>query len=667
MADLSFVVDWDITPAEQKQNKLQREFEESQAKLQHLANEHKKTLDLIEQEKAKQAEITNEIKEQSLVARELEKTQEKLIQKFGSDYIGVEQIQKEIDTVNANAEKLTQAREQSYATQQKLESSAARETLELQKQENKTRTAAENIAIEANRQREVAEQAEKTNENIQESADSASAAAGVTEKMGDAAKHATLSFEKFTKRIIGLAKRVFIFSLITKALRALRKAISEKISSDSGLAKYLSEIKGNLAVMGQTAYEAAKPIIEWFLQKLAYLTQLLSVILARVLKKDVNQMKEFAKQSNKAAKAAEKTTASWDTLQQIKSSESETESGTNAEFGQFDMAKWTDEQLTKIEALAAGALIALGIILCCAGVSIPLGLALIAAGAALLVREVIPNWNTLSDETKRQIAKITAIASAAMLALGIILLVATGFNPLAIGLIVMGAIGLATSAVIMLNTLPDEVKSGLGKVMAIVGAAMLAIGVILCVTGNVPLGVALIALGAASLVSAVVANKDKIIEWVQHTADTIKGIFDWLFDKIWDKFGDKITNAQHAIADFLNRIINAVNNLLARILNTGWASALFNAIGVDTSNWRIPPVSYLAQGAAIPGGKPFMAVMGDQPRGQTNLEAPEPLIRQIVREESASNINIKFSGSLAQLARILKPEIERETTRATMY
>jgi len=73
----------------------------------------------------------------------------------------------------------------------------------------------------------------------------------------------------------------------------------------------------------------------------------------------------------------------------------------------------------------------------------------------------------------------------------------------------------------------------------------------------------------------------------------------------------------------------------------------------------------LATGAVIPPNRKFVAVLGDQTNGR-NLEAPEDLIRQIVREESGGGgaTVIRFSGSLAQLARVLKPEIDKETTRA---
>lgn len=51
---------------------------------------------------------------------------------------------------------------------------------------------------------------------------------------------------------------------------------------------------------------------------------------------------------------------------------------------------------------------------------------------------------------------------------------------------------------------------------------------------------------------------------------------------------------------------------------------------VQSASYNVP---YLASGAVIPPNAPFAAVLGDQRNGN-NLEAPEDLIRKIVREES---------------------------------
>lgn len=79
-------------------------------------------------------------------------------------------------------------------------------------------------------------------------------------------------------------------------------------------------------------------------------------------------------------------------------------------------------------------------------------------------------------------------------------------------------------------------------------------------------------------------------------------------------------------------------------------------------------VPRLATGAVIPPNGEFLAVLGDQKHGR-NLEAPEDLIRQIVREETAGTdggdvaVTVNFTGSLSGLARQLSPHIEVERVR----
>lgn len=116
--------------------------------------------------------------------------------------------------------------------------------------------------------------------------------------------------------------------------------------------------------------------------------------------------------------------------------------------------------------------------------------------------------------------------------------------------------------------------------------------------------------------------------------------------------------------------LSAVNAANAKTASVGSAS-----LGGGLS-WANPPVasaaSYsiprLATGAVIPPNSEFLAVLGDQRTGR-NFEAPESLLRQVVREESGGaggdpvNVNIRFEGSLAQLARVLRPYIQAEGVR----
>ena len=85
----------------------------------------------------------------------------------------------------------------------------------------------------------------------------------------------------------------------------------------------------------------------------------------------------------------------------------------------------------------------------------------------------------------------------------------------------------------------------------------------------------------------------------------------------------------------INAIIDLLNNLSFDIPD--WVPEFGGkTFGFDIPKITPPKIPYLATGAVIPPNAPFMAMLGDQTHGR-NLEAPEDLIRKIVREESGSS------------------------------
>lgn len=91
-----------------------------------------------------------------------------------------------------------------------------------------------------------------------------------------------------------------------------------------------------------------------------------------------------------------------------------------------------------------------------------------------------------------------------------------------------------------------------------------------------------------------------------------------------------------ALFNGLNQaIINAINGLvdgLNHIKVPDWVPGI-GGKGINLSHANYTRIPYLAQGAVIPAGNPFLAVLGDQTKGN-NLEMPEKLLRKIVSEES---------------------------------
>ena len=177
------------------------------------------------------------------------------------------------------------------------------------------------------------------------------------------------------------------------------------------------------------------------------------------------------------------------------------------------------ESVMSIVAIVSGALIGVGAILALTGVATGLGIAMIAAGAVGLAATVGLNWNSMPDSIRKVTTKILLIAGAASIAIGMILAFTGVATPLGVGLILAGAAALGTAVALNWDTLTNKLKGVTTKILAIAGAAALAIGIILCFTGvGIPLGVGLILSGAAALGTAVAINWETIKE-------KIKGVF----------------------------------------------------------------------------------------------------------------------------------------------
>lgn len=175
-----------------------------------------------------------------------------------------------------------------------------------------------------------------------------------------------------------------------------------------------------------------------------------------------------------------------------------------------DWAMKIHNSLHAIEMAAGGLELGLGLLLTITGANIPLGLALIALGAYHIISAAKENWGYLEGEIGFTLAKIMGIAGGALLAVGLILTFATpGFSALGLGLVAAGAAMLATSAAINWKLMPDSLAKVISDLLEILGWSLLVVGAVLAFTGaNVPLGIGLIAAGAASLGAAIGLNWD---------------------------------------------------------------------------------------------------------------------------------------------------------------
>lgn len=175
---------------------------------------------------------------------------------------------------------------------------------------------------------------------------------------------------------------------------------------------------------------------------------------------------------------------------------------------------------------------------------------------------------------------------------------------------------------------------------------------------------------------------ESVTTFVSNKVEAIK-------NAITNKFNaarDAVKSAFEGIVDFIKRPINQaisiVNNAVGMINNAiGGIESAFSfgpwtvptpfgskTIGFHATFPRVGTIPYLASGAVIPPRSEFLAVLGDQKKGN-NLEAPESLLRQIVREESGkgqgngNTYNVTVNASGRKLLDIIIDEAELRRRR----
>lgn len=189
---------------------------------------------------------------------------------------------------------------------------------------------------------------------------------------------------------------------------------------------------------------------------------------------------------------------------------------TSAALNWDSLSKPLRKAIGTLESIVGGGLLTFGAILALTGVNIPLGIGMIAAGAVSLASAVMLNWGSVTGDLRRAITTITALVSGALLGVGAILALTGVATPLGVSMMAAGAIGLVTSASINWGWVTNKIRAVLKEIGAAVGVALLAVGAILALTGvALPLGIALIAAGAASLIASAVLNWGSILRSVK--------------------------------------------------------------------------------------------------------------------------------------------------------
>lgn len=163
-------------------------------------------------------------------------------------------------------------------------------------------------------------------------------------------------------------------------------------------------------------------------------------------------------------------------------------------------------------------------------------------------------------------------------------------------------------------------------------------------------------------IKSVVDSVEGLVTTVAGFAGKGKDLVLNTFQQIKAKIISILVSIANAMKKPINAIIGAINGMISGVCSgiNAMIRAL-NKLSFDVPDWvpliggkkfglnirevTAPRIPLLATGAVIPPNAPFAAVLGDQRHGN-NIETPEALLRQVVREESGGSAVYQFVAQL---------------------
>lgn len=272
------------------------------------------------------------------------------------------------------------------------------------------------------------------------------------------------------------------------------------------------------------------------------------------------------------------------------------------------------------------------------------GLGLIIAGIALFEFTEVADDNgaTLQEKIITVLGNTAKSVGLLISVLGILLLFIPGMQAKGLGMIVAG-IALFAAGELAMNweLLSTDLIQALANVAGAIGPWIAILGlVLLFVPGMQAVAIGMIVAGIALFAFSIIApNWNFILDKIKEIWNSIKNFWNTHIAKFftaewWANLGkDMLNGLIGGVESGINFVLRGVGSLVNGVIS------LINKIpGVNIGyvDWGHVQIPRLAQGAVIPPNREFMAVLGDQRNGR-NLEAPEDLIRKIVREESGGS------------------------------
>ena len=481
----------------------------------------------------------------------------------------------------------------------------------LQTEFDRTDAAAQRYASRlADAERELTRQKEEAGYLTRQIEEAETAAGGMGDMMGRAEK----KMDGLLARIKKLASRVFVFTVITSALRSMRSWLEKSIKTSDAAQQSIAQLKGALLTLAQPLVEVIIPAFTLLVNILARIVAAVASLVSILFGKTLNQSRDGAKalwqEANAiegvgaAAEEAAGSLAGFDEINTINTEDTSGGGGSAASDIEPDFS-WMDDmgditdRLQKIADLVG--LIGAGLALWKISGMLPGMLGTIAeklAGLLLTVGGLLLLWHGLTDAWENGVNwenLIEMIGGLAAAAGGLYLL----FGPIAAGImLVVGGLAL------LVTGFHDAMENGWtlqNTLLSIAGILSAGLGIAIITGSWIPLLLA----GIASVLLALTVatgHGEELIEGVRMVLEGFSDFFSGIFTgdiekaiggivKIFDGLGITVgavfDGVKDSLLSFLDWLDEKTNGRFHGVIETAKAfvTAFFDGTKGIAGSW----------------------------------------------------------------------------------
>ena len=339
------------------------------------------------------------------------------------------------------------------------------------------------------------------------------------EKTASAAEEASKRMQKFTTRVKGLVRQLFVFSLISSALRSLRSYLGDAIKSNDEASAAVARLRGALLTLAQPLLQVVIPAFTTLVNVLTRIANAAANVMAALFGMTASASAKAAealydeqnalKGVGGAAKSAGRSLASFDEINQLSGGSSGGSSGSSIapDFSGIDdqVSPLLESILTDVLAIGAGLLAWRIARSFTSELSTLGGVAMIVAGALMLGFNAVDAWNNGVD-WENLIGMVAGLA------------LVVGGLAIALGPVAAGIAAVVGGLALLVIGMRDAMKSGMNwsnTLLMIAGILATGLGLSLLTGSFIPLFIA--ALGAAMLA---------LVQFTGHGEELMNGLRD---------------------------------------------------------------------------------------------------------------------------------------------